>query len=79
MNKKIQLQDLRNKDYKETWDYQEELFKGIVDTKIQNRREETNLETTNYFFFVFNFLPYFLYPTTQENLKPKKINSNSPE
>ena len=52
MNKKIQLQDLGNKDYKATWDYQEELFNGIVDLKIQNRREETNLETPNYFLFV---------------------------
>lgn len=52
MNKKIQLHDLGNKDYKETWDYQEELFKQIVDIKIQNRREETNLETPNYFLFV---------------------------
>jgi hypothetical protein len=38
MNKTIQLQDLGNKDYKETWEYQEELFKGIVDLKIRNRR-----------------------------------------
>ncbi len=38
MNKKIQLQDLGNKDYKETWDYQEQLFKQIVDIKIQNRK-----------------------------------------
>ncbi len=52
MNKKIQLQDLGNKDYKATWDYQEELFKEIVDIKIQNRKEETNLETPNYFLFV---------------------------
>lgn len=52
MNKKIQLQDLGNKDYKETWDYQEELFKQIVDIKIQNRREESNLKTPNYFLFV---------------------------
>lgn len=51
-NKEIQLQDLGNKDYKETWDYQEELFKGIVDTKIRNRREEANFETSNYFLFV---------------------------
>jgi hypothetical protein len=35
MNKTIQLQDLGNKDYKETWEYQEELFKGIVDLKIR--------------------------------------------
>jgi lipoyl(octanoyl) transferase len=52
MNKTIQLQDLGNKDYKETWEYQEELFKGIVDLKIRNRREELTLETPNYFLFV---------------------------
>lgn len=52
MNKHIVLQDLGNKDYKETWDYQEELFKGILDTKIKNRREEANLATPNYFLFV---------------------------
>lgn len=52
MNKKIQLQDLRNLDYKKTWDYQEELFKSIVDIKIQNRKDETNLSTPNYFLFV---------------------------
>ena len=52
MNKNIQLQDLGKKDYKQTWDYQEELFKSIVDIKIQNRREETNLNTQNYFLFV---------------------------
>ncbi|MFT5964096.1 MAG: lipoyl(octanoyl) transferase [Flavobacterium sp.] len=52
MNKTIQLQDLGNKDYKETWEYQEELFKGIVDLKIRNRREELNLETPNYLLFV---------------------------
>ena len=52
MNKKIQLQDLGNKDYKSAWEYQEELFKGIVDLKIQNRREETNLPTPNYLLFV---------------------------
>ena len=52
MNKKVELQDLGYKDYKQTWDYQEQLFKGIVDTKIKNRREELNLETKNYFLFV---------------------------
>ena len=52
MNKNILLKDLGNKDYKATWDYQEELFKGIVDLKIQNRREETDLATPNYFLFV---------------------------
>src|SRR6478672_7903278 len=52
MNKKIQIQDLGNKDYKATWDYQEELFKGIVDLKIQNRKDETMVPTPNYFLFV---------------------------
>ncbi|NMH89757.1 lipoyl(octanoyl) transferase LipB [Flavivirga algicola] len=52
MNKQIALQDLGFKDYKETWDYQETLFKAIVDTKIKNRREEAGLQTKNHFLFV---------------------------
>ena len=52
MNKKIQLQDLGHKDYKDTWDYQEEKFKLIVDLKIKNRREERNDKTPNYFLYV---------------------------
>lgn len=52
MNKKVLFQDLGVKDYKDTWDYQEELFKDIVDTKIKNRREEVNLDTTNHLLFV---------------------------
>ncbi|WP_242130520.1 lipoyl(octanoyl) transferase LipB [Aestuariivivens marinum] len=52
MNKRIELQDLGLRDYKETWDYQELLFKGIVDIKAKNRREETHLQTNNYFLFV---------------------------
>lgn len=59
-NKKILLQDLGNKDYKETWDYQEELFKQIVDLKIQNRKaiqqdghtEPVEVPTPNFFLFV---------------------------
>ena len=52
MNKQIILEDLGYKDYKETWDYQETLFKEIVDLKIKNRREETTNLTPNYFLFV---------------------------
>ena len=51
MNKKVQLQDLGNKDYKETWDYQEQLFKQIVDSKIQNRNANSQLPTPNFFLF----------------------------
>jgi len=52
MNKIVEVQDLGLKDYKQTWDYQEQLFKGIVDTKIKNRKEESNSATNNYFLFV---------------------------
>ena len=52
MNKSVHLQDLGLKDYDETWQYQEGLFKDIVDLKIRNRREETNFETLNHFLFV---------------------------
>lgn len=52
MNRTIELQDLGTKDYKETWEYQEQLFKEIVDMKIVNRREDTNLQTPNYLLFV---------------------------
>jgi len=52
LNKNIHIQDLGLKDYKETWDYQETLFKEILDLKIRNRREELSLETPNYFLLV---------------------------
>ncbi|QYJ68464.1 lipoyl(octanoyl) transferase LipB [Flavobacterium litorale] len=52
MNKSIELFDLGEVDYKETWDTQERLFKEILDLKIKNRRENTNLETPNYFLYV---------------------------
>ena len=52
MNKQIKLQDLGLKDYKETWEYQESLFKAVIDTKIKNRREGLNLKTDNHFLFV---------------------------
>ena len=52
MNKKIHLIDAGIQDYKQTWECQEKLFKEIVDLKIQNRREDTHLETPNYLIFV---------------------------
>jgi len=52
VNKKVEIQDLGQKDYKETWDYQETLFKEIIDLKIRNRREELSLVTPNHFLFV---------------------------
>ena len=52
MNKTIQLQDLGLKDYKATWEYQEELFKGIVDLKIQIRKDNSQLPTPNFLLLV---------------------------
>ncbi|WP_310377894.1 lipoyl(octanoyl) transferase LipB [Flavobacterium sp.] len=59
MNKIIQLQDLGLKDYKATWELQEELFKAVVDLKIKNRNsnchpelDEGQLPTPNFLLFV---------------------------
>lgn len=52
MNKNVRLEDLGLSDYKKTWDYQELLFKKIIDLKIKNRREGKNEPTSNYFLFV---------------------------
>lgn len=51
MNKKVQIQDLGRKDYKDTWEYQETLFKEIVDLKIA-KRNNPEIETPNHFLFV---------------------------
>ena len=52
MNNKIIIENLGSKDYKETWDYQELVFKAIVDVKIRNKQEAAKMETNNYLLFV---------------------------
>jgi len=52
MNKEVEVRNLGIKDYKETWDYQESIFKQTLDLKIKNRREETEIPTKNYLLFV---------------------------
>lgn len=52
MNREVFLIELGLKDYKEAWDYQEQIFKTIVDLKIQNRKENLVQNTPNYFIFV---------------------------
>ena len=49
---KVILKDLGIKDYKETWNFQEELFQQIIDLKIQNRKNNTQLQTSNYLLLV---------------------------
>lgn len=52
MNKNIEFSDLGLKDYKETWELQEQKFQSIIELKSKNRQENTQIPTPNYFFFV---------------------------
>ena len=52
MNKKVLIEDLGRRDYKETWDFQEDIFKKTVAIKVRNRRENAGLSTPNHFLFV---------------------------
>ena len=52
MNKEIELIDLGRKDYKDTWDFQEDLFQKILQIKSDNRKNNTQIATPNYFIFV---------------------------
>ncbi|MCB0496303.1 MAG: lipoyl(octanoyl) transferase LipB [Cyclobacteriaceae bacterium] len=53
-NHSVEVQSLGLKDYQETWDYQEQLFKSVVDLKLANRDlpEQEQKETPNYLLFV---------------------------
>jgi len=46
-NHLVQLQELGLRDYKETWDYQQKIFQEVIDSKIRNRRENTQEPTQN--------------------------------
>lgn len=54
-NKKTEFQDLGSIEYANAWDYQTEIFKKIVDKKIENRkredRGEERIPTENYLLF----------------------------
>lgn len=52
MNKQIEFVDIGEKDFQETWDFQERLFKSTVNDKIKNRREAAGIITRNYFIYV---------------------------
>ncbi len=52
MNRQIKFIDLGLMDYKEAWDYQQNLFDEIVKIKKQNRKNNTDHKTPNYFLFV---------------------------
>lgn len=52
MNKKIKIEDLHQKDFKETWDLQTQLLDSIITLKRAKRNGDTLEETPNYFLFV---------------------------
>ncbi|MBX2951920.1 MAG: lipoyl(octanoyl) transferase LipB [Leadbetterella sp.] len=50
-NKQVRFIDLGLMDYKEAWDYQEELFTRVVNIKLANRDHNTEEPTPNYLIF----------------------------
>jgi lipoyl(octanoyl) transferase len=52
MNKEVFLKDLGSLAYQEAWDYQDQLFQGIIDIKVANRKNNTENKTPNYLLFV---------------------------
>lgn len=53
-NKAVEFEDLGIKEYQPAWDYQEQLMKAIIDTKIKNRDlpEEQHITTSNHLLLV---------------------------
>jgi lipoyl(octanoyl) transferase len=51
MSIQVIFKDLGNIDYKEAWDFQENLFKSIIDLKILKRDEKSEESTKNYLLF----------------------------
>jgi lipoyl(octanoyl) transferase len=52
MNKEVFLKDLGSLAYQDAWDYQDQLFQGIIDIKVANRKNNTENKTPNYLLFV---------------------------
>ena len=48
INKEVKIIKLGHIDYKEAWDKQEKIFKKIIDTKIDNRKNKNFDKTENY-------------------------------
>jgi lipoyl(octanoyl) transferase len=51
MNKKVSFKDLGLIEYKECWDFQEELFAEILAVKSSNRKENKTVSTKNHLIF----------------------------
>jgi len=51
MSKNVILKDFGTIDYKQAWDTQEELFKKLVDGKIEAKRNDVECTVENYFLY----------------------------
>ncbi len=47
----VLFKDLGSMDYKDAWDYQNELFQGIIDIKLSNRKRDIKEMSPNYFLY----------------------------
>ena len=47
-NKKIILRDIGKSSFSDAWEYQEDIFKKIIDQKIKNRSSDIKMETNNF-------------------------------
>ena len=47
-NKKIILRDIGKSSFSDAWEYQEDIFKKIINQKIKNRSNENKMETNNF-------------------------------
>ena len=47
-NKKILVRDIGKQSFSEAWEYQEKIFKKIINQKVQNRSKNKKIETKNF-------------------------------
>lgn len=74
---KVAFQNIGLKDYKETWDYQEQVFNGIINQKLNNRNLDTPLEPINTLIFCEHPHVYTLGKSGEESnllLEASKLN-----
>ena len=50
-NKKILVRDIGKQTFSEAWEYQEKIFKKIINQKVQNRSKDKKIETKNFLIF----------------------------
>ena len=67
MNKQVSFRDLGLVDYKQCWDFQEQLFAEILAVKSSNRKENKKVDTKNHLIFCEHPHVYTLGKSGDEN------------